>query len=362
MLMNWEDRLKQLIAPEINKYPYRIVQIKPNRKKDEEIYTLSGREEDIAANGALFLALYDLAQRDRIDFDEWFEQWSLGFPLLNLNRETSNYSLSRNKQWRKMEERPRFKDWTPLELRHKLSYRTIEVWLNRKIETESVILSGTDMQLINHCIQLEYESGASKNYIKSKGGNLPSLKGQPLITLEFAQDPDKVGISPTGNLIPPVTGTITFRIMDKSDDPKSNLDKISKTDLQNYAKRISEEFGANGGYVWEKGKAVLSYRNREQGFEGWYLVRNKLSGITLVEKLLAITGKKIKNTSIKFSETENAIEAYPETPAKAIILGEEIELPRERPLVDVRFREASIYLPRSRKDIQLVYFANAVYR
>ncbi len=83
--------------------------------------------------------------------------------------------------------------------------------------------------------------------------------------------------------------------MDKTDDPKSHLEKISKTDLKNYAKRISEEFGANGGHVWEKGKAVLSYRNRKQGFESWYLVRNKKSGITLVEKTFSYYGKKNRN-------------------------------------------------------------------
>jgi len=360
--MTWEMRLRQLISPEIKKYPYRIVQIKPNRNVDEEIYTLSGREEDIAANGALFLAVYDLVERDRINFEEWFEQWSLGFPLFVLNREVSNYPLSGNRQWRKIEERPRFRDWTPPELRHKLGYRTIEVWLNRKIESQSTVFSGTDMQLINHCIQLEYEGANSVNGIKGKNGALLSLEGQPLIILEFVEDADKVGVKSNGNLMPPVTGTITFRIMDKSDDPESDLDKISKTDLQNYAKRISEEFGANGGHVWEKGRGVLSYRNRKQGFEGWYLVKNKSSGIVLVEKLLAVTGKKIKTTCIKFSETENATEAYPEIPAKAFILGEEIDLPRKRPLVDVRFREASIYLPRTRKTIQLVLFGNAVYK
>jgi hypothetical protein len=56
----WEEKLKKIIAPAENQWPYRVVQIKPNRQNDREIYTLSGREEDIAANGSLFLALYDL--------------------------------------------------------------------------------------------------------------------------------------------------------------------------------------------------------------------------------------------------------------------------------------------------------------
>jgi hypothetical protein len=64
--MTWEDRLKEAIAPTANKWPYRVVQVKPNKKKDDEIYTLSGREEDIAANGSLFLALYDLYQFPKI--------------------------------------------------------------------------------------------------------------------------------------------------------------------------------------------------------------------------------------------------------------------------------------------------------
>ncbi len=80
--MTWEERLKEAIAPTANKWPYRVVQVKPNKKKDDEIYTLSGREEDIAANGSLFLALYDLANQEKIDFKEWWEQWENGFPLL----------------------------------------------------------------------------------------------------------------------------------------------------------------------------------------------------------------------------------------------------------------------------------------
>lgn len=61
----WEEKLKKLISPTESKWPYRVVQIKPNRTNDDEIYTLSGREEDIAANGSLFLALYDLLRRQQ---------------------------------------------------------------------------------------------------------------------------------------------------------------------------------------------------------------------------------------------------------------------------------------------------------
>ena len=110
--MTWEDRIREAIAPTSNKWPYRVVQIKPNRKKDYEIYTLSGREEDIAANGALFLALYDLANQEKIDFLEWWEQWENGFPSLT-QRIESNYQLSGASPWRKAESRPRYREWMP---------------------------------------------------------------------------------------------------------------------------------------------------------------------------------------------------------------------------------------------------------
>lgn len=341
---------------------WRVIDFYPNRDFKSEFYRLAGTPAELREMMQIVQAVRFVTGA-RVNFEAWFEQWEKGFPDFKEER-NGNFLLSGDKQWeriKKPESRPRFREWTNSQQRADFGFRVIEYWRDRSAEGSSVLLTGTDLQLIQHIIQIEYEGGGSAN-AKSKGGTLPYLKGQPLIILEFVQDPDKVGVRSTGNLIPPVTGTITFRIMDKTDDPKSALEKISKNDLKNYADRISKEFGSNGSYVWEKGKAVVSYRNRNQGFEGWYLVKNKASGIALVKKLLAITGQEIETTRIKFSETENAQAAYPETPGKTTVLGEEIELARERPLVDVRFREASIHLPRTRKTIQLVLFANSVYK
>jgi hypothetical protein len=179
--MTWEDRLKEAIAPTANKWPYRVVQVKPNKKKDDEIYTLSGREEDIAANGSLFLALYDLANQEKIDFKEWWEQWENGFPLLS-QRIESNYELAGLKQWRQAESRPRYREWLPSgAITTKFNYRTIEYWRDRSNETESVIFSGTDSQLINQIIQFEWQnSGNEVGNISGKNGK-PLLKGWPAI-------------------------------------------------------------------------------------------------------------------------------------------------------------------------------------
>jgi hypothetical protein len=343
----WEERLKKLINPTENKWPYRVVQIKPNRKQDNEIYSLSGREEDIAANGSLFLALYDLAERDRIDFDEWFTQWELGFPLLNAYRELGNYQLVGNTPWRVFDKRPRFRDWTPPELKN-LGYRTIEYWRDRSVEEKSVVLSGTDLQLINHIIQIEYEGGQG-SLGKDKGGNWPLLTGQPRIKLHFRGENE-------------AKAEISFRIMNKSDDPKSPLPKIDKSDLRALANKIRSELATPNLYVWQKGKDVISYKNRWQGFDGqWWLCRNRTVGKNLLAKLLAILDLPLDPAAIRFSEADDPQIAFPSNPPDIVVLGEVTPQDSKRPLVDVTFHRAEIKLAKMRSPIALVQRGAVVY-
>jgi hypothetical protein len=367
--MSWEERLKQLITPEANKFPYRIVQVKPNKKVDQEIYALSGREEAIAANGSLFLALYDLAQRDRIDFDEWFEQWSLGFPQLDVNREQSNYPLLGQNQWRKTEERPKFKDWTPRELRHKLGYRTIEVWLNRNVESESTVFSGTDMQLINHCIQLEYEGGgssASTNSIPGKNSR-PPLKGWPLITLSFLQSNKDRKVRASGKLARLTTGEKYIRCAGYTDNRQiaefGFAQLITSSDIRRWSNKIVDLF-AKPPYAWEKGKKSLSYYGhlaRLQGLEGYALVNSAAQGKELFTRILKIFDYSPDPAGFKYSGNEAEEIAYPENPSDFQLLGKQWEADIERPRDSVIFSSATLTLPLLGNSIPLVYGDRVVY-
>jgi hypothetical protein len=85
------------------------------------------------------------------------------------------------KQWRKAESRPRYREWLPGATTKKLNYKTIEYWRDRSNDTESVIFSGTDSQLINQIIQFEWQnSGNEIGHISGKNGK-PLLKGWPAI-------------------------------------------------------------------------------------------------------------------------------------------------------------------------------------
>lgn len=113
-------------------------------------------------------------------------------------------------------------------------------------------------------------------------------------------------------------------------------------------------FGANGGYVWDKGKLVASYRSRYQGFEGWYLVRTKSDGESLIRKLLAVTDQPFYSSGLRFSEPASPLETFPESPETVLVLGEPVQRPQRRPNVSVRFQRAEIELSLLPNPIPLV--------
>jgi len=359
--MTWEDRLKDAIAPTANKWPYRIVQVKPNKKKDYEIYTLSGREEDIAANGSLFLALYDLLNQEKIDFDLWWGEWENGFPSLT-QRIESNYQLLGLSPWRKAESRPRYREWLPATTEKRLKYRTIEYWRDRSNEAESVVFSGTDLQLINQIIQFEWQ-GSNSNGITSLSGknSKPLLKGWPAIVLTFLEPNDSTRRKPTGEPHSRARGKKTIRCSGYSDDVElvqRGLAKlIGKGDIRRWAAKIRDEFALPDLYRWQKGRECLSYSGqiaRLQGIESYALVRTAQQGKDIFERLLKIFDFTPDPTGFKYSVNEAPELAFPVNPPDFELLGKQWEAEAERPNATVVFDNASLYLPKLRSPIPLV--------
>ncbi len=352
-----------MITPTAAKWPYRVVQIKPNKKQDNEIYTLSGREESIAANGSLFLALYDLANKNSVDFEEWWEQWENGFPLLQ--RADSNYQLS---DWRKPDSRPRYREWRlPTEGFRKSNYRTIEYWRDRSDESQSVILSGTDSQLIDHIIQIEYEGGGSGTQGLTGKNSKPLLKGWPAIVLTFIEPNDSRRRKPNGAVRSPATGEKTIRCVGYSDDrliaEQGLAEFIKESDVRRWANKIKEEFGSPP-YRWEKGRGCLSYSGqiaRMQGLEGYAYVTRAQQGKDLFAKLLRIFDFKPDPLGFKFSSNEEPESAFPEDPPDFQLLGKSWEAEAERARTAVVFDSALLYCPKLRSPIPLVKGSNVVY-
>jgi hypothetical protein len=359
--MTWEDRLKEAIAPTANKWPYRIVQVKPDRKKDNEIYTLSGREESIAANGSLFLALYDLANQEKIDFKEWWEQWENGFPLLS-QRTESNYQLGGLTPWRKAESRPRYREWLPAVMTgSKLNYRTIEYWRDRSNEAESVVFSGTDSQIVNQIIQFEWQNVSNETTNISGKNSKPLLKGWPALILTFLEPNESIRRKPTGEPHSRARGKKTIRCSGYSDEielVQRGLAKlIGKGDIRRWATKIRDEFALPDSYRWQKGRECLSYSGqiaRLQGVESYAFVRTAQQGKDLFEKLLKIFDYTPDPTGFKYSANEAPELAFPANPPDFELLGKQWDAEAERPNATVVFDNAYLFLPKLRSPIPLV--------
>ena len=168
---------------------WRVIDFYPNRDHKSEFYRLAGTPAELRQMMQIVQATR-LVTGARINFEAWFKLWENGFPDFTENRSNSNFLLSGDKQWeriKKPELRPRYREWTNSQQRADHGFRVIEYWRDRNAEASSVLLTGTDLQLINHIIQLEYEGGGAT--VNEKPTYLTtSRKGFPKIKLYFFEN------------------------------------------------------------------------------------------------------------------------------------------------------------------------------
>jgi len=339
-----------------------------DKENSELPLVITGAESQIALQASLLRAIDQLLTARGLgffDWDNWKDSFENGF-----NTFTTGSSPELKKLWESFvwegvpkSDRPLIQELKlPANLKKISSFKVVQFFPNRKEKTNWIIFSGSYKEIANKIEDWWHQKTSGNSSFTTKGGELPYLKGRPLIKLYFLQDPVDVGVNAKGNLKKPIRGEISFRIMDKTDNDNNSLEKLTKTDLANYAKAIAEQLGGVKPFVWEKGKMIVSYRNRNQGFEGWYPVKSKASGLALITKLLAILKLPIDKTCVKYSETDDAAKAYPDTPAQFQIFGETVTLPHKRPIANVRFQNADIQLPSIKKTIPLVRLGTQVYK
>lgn len=326
---------------------WRAIDLIPRRNIKEVFHRLAGTPAELRQIIQIIQATRRLTGAN-IDFDQWFELWRNGFVDFTENRDSGNFQLNGETQWERIKEpetRPRWREWSTSMQRADYGFRVGEYFPDGS-GTDSILLSGTDLQLINHIIQIEYEGGGAGASSKNLNRTWPLLKGQPQIKLYFLGEGK-------------ASGEISLRIMDKSDDPKSTLPSIGKADLRSYARLIKENFATPELFVWQKGRDVVSYRNRWQGFEGWYLCKNEAAGRALIAKLLAIVGHPLDEASLRF--TTAPASAFPADPPDITVLEESVGQDAERPVVDVKFYRAEIILSKLRTAVYLNERARIIY-
>ncbi len=351
---NFGDRPK---IHELNQPPaaqalgWRVIDFYPNRDFKSEFYRLAGTPSELRQMMQIVQATRFVTGA-RVNFEAWFELWKNGFPKFIENRSDSNFLLSGDKQWeriKKPESRPKFREWTNSQQRADYGFRVIEYWRDRSAEGSSVLLTGTDLQLIQHIVQLEYEGGGTVNekptYLTT------SRKGFPKIKLYFFED--ILDVEPGYRAL---KSELKITIM----MPEwKNISNISKNDIEKIAVAVKNIFY---GFVIKKGKLTCSYKNLEQGYDNWLYVRTRTEGSRVMAALVSVLGHTLDRKFVKFTETDDEVGAYPIIPEEISAFGEKIKTSRRRPIAETKFTHATLYLPGLNEPLGLVDSAGGTFK
>ncbi len=157
---------------------------------------------------------------------------------------------------------------------------------------------------------------------------------RPKVTLFFREDDDDVDSGYQA-----VEMEVSWRLINETSA------SITKSELTAIANKIKTKFGSSNGYVFKKGRKIVSYRQKAKGYEFLVRARTLADGKELIKDILTMNGDSIETGLLKLSEVENEADAFPYNPGTQTILGKRHSKVRKRPLVNVRFRYAyaSIY-------------------
>jgi hypothetical protein len=350
---------------------FKVYEFSPNRKLDgEERDLVTGPEWSIMQQVSQIKVMHDLLGRRlgyNFTFENWFKDWQEGFKW-GINRTGSDKSLKTNYPisdvtrggatvpgWRAdKSQRPAYLEWKNPNDKANPNYRVIEYFPNRSIDNDSIVLTGSDAQIIQQILQIEYEGGGTTTLDEEGfvGGWYGVRTGQPEILLSFWEDLEDVEVG-----YHRVKGRIRFRIMDKSDDPDSPLSPLTWNNIAHYQDKIFEQFQQpNGGtgFIWKKGKEKLTYTDRDRGYESRILCRSRETGLDVITRMLAVQNFIVDNKRWNYSEAGNPTEKHPIIPPTKTILGQPVKMPRTRPIADVRFSRAVLYLQYWREPIVLI--------
>ncbi|MEB3338970.1 MAG: hypothetical protein VKJ46_15980 [Leptolyngbyaceae bacterium] len=178
------------------------------------------------------------------------------------------------------------------------------------------------------------------------GSPLPDVQAErrfkPQVFLYFLEDLEDVEPG-----FPPVAGEITFRLMDQD----SNT--ISMTEIKTIAQKVKSQFAMGSGRTWKKGKEMASYTDKKKGYQFQLLVRDKSEAKSLITDILQIQSHTPDWENLNYQENDAPTSKYPTVPGKHNVLGKLENLPRRRPIAEVRFQYALLHLHGSSRIIPL---------
>lgn len=162
----------------------------------------------------------------------------------------------------------------------------------------------------------------------------------PQITLGFYQLRGE-----TVNNRPRVHGEISYRVMGETEET------FTPAKARVRAERIRDLFTQPTAFVWQKGKEIATYRDRQNGYDFKIYVKNETEARKIITQVIAIENKTPNWSNLHISVSKAT---YPEETATRRIYGEMHKKPRRRPLEDIKFRFAELHLWGKAKPVTLI--------
>lgn len=213
--------------------------------------------------------------------------------------------------------------------------------------TNRILLSGRSEMLkpiITELLafrQIIDEKDVGTIYAYTNDLNSVRRKGKPKVSLFFSEDTSFNKLKPRKNVSEGrrrQEGLICFRLMNET---TQSFSKANGTALGN---RIKAIFGANGGFVWNKGKTMYSYCDWDMGYQFQLLCKTEIEAKRIVTATLSLQNHTADWKNFNSQENNQESIKYPENPGTHTVMGETLALPKERPIVDVRFQYGCITL------------------
>lgn len=177
------------------------------------------------------------------------------------------------------------------------------------------------------------------------------IKYRPKVSMFFAQD-----MMATPDYQDPETGIVSFRLMDKEPDT------ITRTEIKALAKRIDLEFSKPNGYIWKKGKNMMSCRNQRVGLPQKLLCFDKAEGMEMYRAIARVMQIELDEDLLKYGEPERQSVTNPT--GYIMRLGRRVKKKKWRPIVNVRFQYATLRIHGLVQPLVLVdrghYFRQAI--
>lgn len=328
---------------------------------------IAGSEISIQLQASFGKFLHDVLGRRLgylVRFEDFWKQWSEKGFSWTINRKgtsnlKSNYPLKDTKYgdrevpgWRvDKDTRPGYLEWKNPNKNVNPYYRIIEYWPDRSNEAESYVLVGSDSQIIQHIVTIEYRGVSSQKQRINYSSTEINRSKYPLIEIwfkEFSENGEFGKNMYKWRLR--LIGTTVGVEADKSKLPKwINHEPLTEARIKEIAKNIIKAYQVDkpalaGRFMFRRGKKVFVYKDNNGMFNKGYCL-DEAEAKKLVSSFCEILDVEPDWTKLTIKATSDESKAFPEKEEEITILGKNIDKPIKRPKNKVIFWEATMCLP-----------------